>query len=65
MPIKLSVGDSERPVPRWVLRLARALPVVVLPHCLWRLPFAFDFTMGTVDPSAPAFPWWGSTTSSG
>ncbi|MFG2914239.1 hypothetical protein ACGF0D_15255 [Kitasatospora sp. NPDC048298] len=54
----IPVGDTERPVPRWALRLAKALPFVVLPHCLWRLPFAFDFRMGTVDPTAPAYVWW-------
>ncbi|MFC9592468.1 hypothetical protein ACFTUC_22065 [Streptomyces sp. NPDC056944] len=31
----------------------------MLPHCLWRLPFAVDFPMGTIDPAAPASaPWW-------
>ncbi|MFD9405789.1 hypothetical protein ACFWBN_02030 [Streptomyces sp. NPDC059989] len=63
MPINLiniPLGDTERPVPRWAIRLAKALPFVVLPHCLWRLPFAFDFSMGLVDPSAPPFPWWGA-----
>ncbi|MFF2148614.1 hypothetical protein [Kitasatospora sp. NPDC058190] len=54
----IQVGDTERPVPRWALRLAKALPLVVLPHCLWRLPFAFDFQMGTVDPNRPPFVWW-------
>ncbi|MGW2372290.1 MULTISPECIES: hypothetical protein [Kitasatospora] len=54
----IPVGDTERPVPRWALRLARALPFVLLPHCLWRLPFAFDFRMGLVDPAAPAYEWW-------
>ncbi|MFF2043650.1 hypothetical protein ACFVVX_24850 [Kitasatospora sp. NPDC058170] len=58
MPITPLSGATERPVPRWALRLARSLPFVVLPHCLWRLPFAFDFTMGTVDPAAPPMPWW-------
>ncbi|ARF52820.1 hypothetical protein [Streptomyces gilvosporeus] len=58
MPIKLSLGDTERPVPLWALRLAKALPFVLLPHCLWRLPFAVDFQMGTIDPTAPPRPWW-------
>jgi hypothetical protein len=58
MPITHSLGDTERPVPRWALRLAKALPFVLLPHCLWRLPFAVDFTMGSIDPHAPAFTWW-------
>ncbi|MFJ9844686.1 hypothetical protein ACIRYZ_30415 [Kitasatospora sp. NPDC101155] len=54
----IPVGDTERPVPRWALRLAKALPFVLLPHCLWRLPFAFDFRMGTVDPNAGSYVWW-------
>ncbi|MGW1179349.1 hypothetical protein ACWD4P_37175 [Kitasatospora sp. NPDC002543] len=54
----IPVGDTERPVPRWALRLAKALPFIVLPHCLWRLPFAFDFRMGTVDPAAGPYVWW-------
>ncbi|MFJ9461432.1 hypothetical protein ACIRST_40975 [Kitasatospora sp. NPDC101447] len=58
MLTNIPLGDTERPVPRWALRLARALPFVVLPHCLWRLPFAVDFRMGTIDPAAPAFTWW-------
>ncbi|MGA5046991.1 hypothetical protein [Streptomyces arboris] len=41
-----SVGDTERPVPRWATRLAYALPLLLLPACLWRLPFAVHFTMG-------------------
>ncbi|WP_407284992.1 hypothetical protein [Streptomyces sp. BP-8] len=36
-----------------------ALPVVLLLHCLRRLPFGVNFQMGTVDPAAPPFPWWG------
>ncbi|GAA1532768.1 hypothetical protein GCM10009678_13900 [Actinomadura kijaniata] len=39
-------GDTERPVPRRVLRLAYAMPLLLLPSCLWRLPFAFHFDMG-------------------
>jgi hypothetical protein len=41
-----AAGDTERPVPRWVLRLAYAMPLLLLPSCLWRLPFAFHFEMG-------------------
>ncbi len=32
--LALPLGDTERPVPVWALRLAKALPFVVLPHCL-------------------------------
>jgi hypothetical protein len=61
MPIPhpaLPLGATERPVPAWALRLAKALPFVVLPHCLWRLPFAVDFHMGMLDPAKPHPPWW-------
>ncbi|MFD0415791.1 hypothetical protein [Streptomyces sp. NPDC127108] len=40
--------DTERPVPRWATRLAYALPLILLPSCLWRLPFALHFEMGQV-----------------
>ncbi|WP_326705752.1 hypothetical protein [Streptomyces cyaneofuscatus] len=43
-----SVQDTERPVPRWAMRLAYALPLLLLPACLWRLPFALHFEMGQV-----------------
>ncbi|MFI6157590.1 hypothetical protein ACIBCA_33460 [Kitasatospora sp. NPDC051170] len=56
--LNIPVGDTERPVPVWALRLAKALPFVVLPHCLWRLPFAFGFEMGLVDQGHPPMPWW-------
>ncbi|NEC65165.1 hypothetical protein [Streptomyces sp. SID9727] len=58
MPINFSSSATERPVPPWALRLARALPFVVLPHCLWRLPFAFGFTMGMVGLPKEPEPWW-------
>ncbi|MFE1953695.1 hypothetical protein ACFW9D_24880 [Streptomyces sp. NPDC059524] len=40
-------GTTERPVPRWAERVAHLIPLVLLPQCLWRLPFAFGFDMGT------------------
>nr|WP_328940727.1 hypothetical protein [Streptomyces sp. NBC_00250] len=42
------VSDTEQPVPRWAMRLAYALPLLLLPSCLWRLPFALHFEMGQV-----------------
>ncbi|WP_225882115.1 hypothetical protein [Streptomyces aureocirculatus] len=42
-----SGAGTERPVPRWAERVAHAIPLVLLPQCLWRLPFAFGFDMGT------------------
>lgn len=51
------VSDTERPVPRWAMRLAYALPLLLLPSCLWRLPFALHFEMGQVqDLGMP--PYW-------
>jgi hypothetical protein len=51
------VSDTERPVPRWAMRLAYALPLLLLPSCLWRLPFALHFEMGQVqDVDMP--PYW-------
>ncbi|MEU4177626.1 hypothetical protein [Streptomyces sp. NPDC026589] len=52
-----SVSDTERPVPRWAMRLAYALPLLLLPACLWRLPFAVHFTMGqeAQEGSLPAY----------
>ncbi|MEV4481635.1 hypothetical protein [Micromonospora coxensis] len=51
-----TVSDTERPVPRWVLRLAYAMPLLLLPSCLWRLPFAFHFEMGQRgEPGLPGY----------
>ncbi|MGC5290438.1 hypothetical protein [Micromonospora sp. DT231] len=50
-------SDTEQPVPRWALRTAYALPWLLLPSCLWRLPFAFSFDMGQLD-DAPVSPLW-------
>ncbi|WP_037686714.1 hypothetical protein [Streptomyces aureocirculatus] len=32
--------------PEWAERIARVLPLLALPVCLWRLPIGFDFLMG-------------------
>lgn len=49
-------SDTERPVPRWAMRAAYALPLLLLPSCLWRLPFALHFDMGQVqDKEMPAY----------
>ncbi|GAA2630005.1 hypothetical protein SMC26_15760 [Actinomadura fulvescens] len=62
MAIKLihaapSVSDTQRPVPRWALRTAYAIPLLLLPSCLWRLPFAFHFEMGQVNDATMAALW--------
>jgi hypothetical protein len=62
MPVKLvhaapSVSDTRRPAPRWALRTAHLIPLLLLPSCLWRLPFAFHFEMGQIPDAAPS-PLW-------
>ncbi|QNE74934.1 hypothetical protein F0344_10175 [Streptomyces finlayi] len=52
-----SVTDTERPVPRWAMRLAYALPLLLLPSCLWRLPFALHFDMGQVQEASMPTYW--------
>ncbi|MGW0538474.1 hypothetical protein [Streptomyces sp. NPDC003032] len=37
---------TARPVPRWAERIAHAIPLVVLPVGIWRLPIAFGHGMG-------------------
>ncbi len=44
-------------MPRWATRLAYALPLLLLPSCLWRLPFALHFEMGQVQ-ELPMPPYW-------
>ncbi|MFE1546743.1 hypothetical protein [Streptomyces sp. NPDC058718] len=51
------VSDTERPVPRWAMRLAYALPLLLLPSCLWRLPFALHFEMGQIQERGMP-PYW-------
>ncbi|WP_137978457.1 hypothetical protein [Streptomyces violaceusniger] len=48
---------TDRPVPRWAEIVAHLIPLVGLPQCIWRLPFAFGFTMGSVE-SDPTDVWW-------
>ncbi|WP_065487688.1 hypothetical protein [Streptomyces sp. PTY087I2] len=45
-PEVIAMG-TERPVPRWAEKTAHLIPLVALPVCLWRLPIALGFTMGT------------------
>lgn len=37
---------TERPVPPWAMRIARLLPLLAMPVCLWRLPIGFGYMMG-------------------
>ncbi|MER5728754.1 hypothetical protein ABT084_10480 [Streptomyces sp. NPDC002138] len=49
---------TERPVPLWAERVAHAIPLLMLPVCLWRLPFAFGYTMGWDIDAPPMPPLW-------
>jgi len=42
---------AQRPAPRWAIRLAHIIPLLVLPSGLWRWAVAFGFPMGMVDSS--------------
>ncbi|MFI0350413.1 hypothetical protein [Actinomadura sp. 9N407] len=54
-----STSDAQHPVPRWALRTAYAIPLLLLPSCLWRPPFAFHFKMGQIhDADATMGPLW-------
>ncbi|MEU6486840.1 hypothetical protein [Streptomyces sp. NPDC046887] len=53
----LTAHGTERPVPRWASRTAHAIPLLLLPQCLWRLPFAFGFEMG-LDVAGEMPPLW-------
>ncbi|MER0247243.1 hypothetical protein AAHZ94_35855 [Streptomyces sp. HSW2009] len=48
---------TERPVPVWASYVAHAIPLLLLPQCLWRLPFAFGFEMG-IDTDEPMPSAW-------
>ncbi|WP_241695296.1 hypothetical protein [Streptomyces sp. C] len=47
--VTASLGNTARPVARWAERAAHAIPLLMLPVCLWRLAFAFHFPMGLRD----------------
>ncbi|MFF2025625.1 hypothetical protein ACFVW2_27975 [Streptomyces sp. NPDC058171] len=46
------------PVPPWASALAHAIPLLLLPQCLWRLPFAFGFEMGMDGEGSMPSSWW-------
>ncbi|MET8542026.1 hypothetical protein ABZW03_15415 [Kitasatospora sp. NPDC004799] len=52
-----TIHRTERPVPRWAERTARAIPWLGLPVCLWRLPIGFGFLMG-MDLPRMELPLW-------
>lgn len=56
-----AVEGTERPVPLWAERMARLIPLIGLPVCLWRLPIGFGFTMGA---DVPPMTWerWANVT---
>lgn len=43
---------------RWAVRCAHAVPWLLAASALWRLPFAFGFDMGMIDPDAPPWEPW-------
>lgn len=45
-------------VPGWARRTAHAVPLLVLPSSLWRLPIAFGFDMGMEDTGGGPWVWW-------
>ncbi|MCT2592883.1 hypothetical protein LHJ74_23710 [Streptomyces sp. N2-109] len=47
-PTTAPVG-TEHPVPRRAEITAHLIPLILLPQCLWRLPFAVGFDMGMED----------------
>ncbi|MFI1938290.1 hypothetical protein ACH44C_14065 [Streptomyces purpureus] len=48
---------TERTVPPWAFAAARAIPLLALPVCLWRLPYAFGYDMGSTQELGP-WQWW-------
>jgi hypothetical protein len=51
-------GPTVRPPARWATWLAHAVVWIITPTALWRLPFAFGYDMGMIDPEAPPWAWW-------
>ena len=58
LPMPPDVSDTAEPVPRWALVSAYAVTWLVLPSSLWRVPVAFGFDMGMIDPGAGPWVWW-------
>ncbi|WP_250289503.1 hypothetical protein [Streptomyces atroolivaceus] len=57
-PEATTAHGTELPVPRWASLIAHAIPLLLLPQCLWRLPFAFGFEMGLdVEGDMPSSLW--------
>lgn len=44
---------TRTPPPRWAVRAAHLVSLVVLPSALWRLPLVFGFSMGALEHGAP------------
>ncbi|MFF7458171.1 hypothetical protein [Kitasatospora sp. NPDC008115] len=42
----MTTAAMSHPVQPWARHAARALPLLALPLCLWRLPIGFGFQMG-------------------
>jgi hypothetical protein len=50
IPLQASYRD-DRPVPRWANTAAHLVAFTTLPSALWRLPLAFGFSMGALEPN--------------
>src|ERR671916_153345 len=44
---------TRTPPPRWAVRAAHLVSLVVLPSALWRLPLVFGFSMGALEHGVP------------
>jgi hypothetical protein len=49
-----AAGRDGRPAPRWAVAAAHLVALTTLPAALWRLPLAFGFSMGALEPSGAA-----------
>ncbi|MER5478684.1 hypothetical protein ABT026_17185 [Streptomyces sp. NPDC002734] len=53
-PDSEATGPAQHSVPAWAERVAHAIPLVVLPVGIWRLPIGFGYGMGG-EPMSPAW----------
>ena len=53
-PDSEATGPAQHGVPAWAERVAHAIPLVVLPVGIWRLPIGFGYGMGG-EPMPPAW----------
>jgi hypothetical protein len=61
-PVEIPPSRDGRPPPRWAVRTAHLIPLLVLPSGLWRIGLALGFSMGIrvaggVDAAGPVRGW--------